>query len=135
MAKLKGINCKLYDGANLIPTENWSLDENMNLVETSEQGDSGEEFTATYMTGTQVSFDGFFDPADSPTMACVTKLRAGTPISFTGIFSGTKGSGTAIGVTGTVTLEKYSRKTSKKDMVKFTASGKVSGVITDSSAL
>lgn len=134
MAKLQGRNCKLYDGSTLIPTENWSLDENMTLVETSEQGDTGEEFTSTIMTGS-VTFDGFFDPLDASHAGCITKLRAGTPITVTGIFSGTKGSGSAVGISGTIVLEKFTRTTSKKDMVKFSASAKISGVLTDASNL
>jgi hypothetical protein len=134
MAKLKGINCALYDGAVLIPTENWSLDEGMTLVETSEQLDAGEEYTATFSNGS-VSFDGFFDPSVAAHVSLVTKLRAGTAISFTGIFSGTKASGTAVGVTGSMLLEKFTRKTGKKDLVGFTASAKCSGTITDATNL
>jgi len=134
MAKLKGINCKLYDGSDVLPTENWTLDEGMTLVDTSEQGDTGEEYTATIGNGS-VSFDGFYDPAVASLAALATKLRAGTPISFTGIFSGTKGSGSAIGVAGTFTLEKLTRKTGKKDMVTFSASGKISGAVTDATNL
>lgn len=134
MAKLKGINCLLYDGSTVIPTENWTLDESMALVDTSEQGDTGEEWTATLSSGS-VSFDGFFDPSVAGITGLVTKLRAGTAISFTGIFSGTKGSGSAIGVTGSFTLEKFTRKTGKKDMVTFSASGKISGAVTDATNL
>jgi hypothetical protein len=134
MAKLKGINCKLYDGATLIETKNWTLDEGMNLIETTDQGDSAEEYTAGLGNGS-ISFDGFWDPAISSHTALVTKLRAGTAISFTGIFSGTKGSGTAIGVTGSFLLEKFTRKTDTKGIVEFTASGKVVGAVVDSTSL
>lgn len=134
MAKLKGINCLLYDGSTVIPTENWSLDEGMTLIDTSEQGDTGEEWTATLSNGS-VSFDGFFDASVAGLTGLVTKLRAGTPISFTGIFSGVKASGSAVGVTGTFTLEKFTRKTGKKDMVTFSASGKISGAVTDATNL
>ncbi len=106
----------------------------MTLIDTSEQGDTGEEFTATITNGS-VSFDGFYDPAVASLAALATKLRAGTAISFTGIFSGTKGSGSAVGVTGTFTLEKFTRKTGKKDMVTFSASGKISGAVTDATNL
>lgn len=133
-AKLKGLNCKIYDGADLIPTENWSIDEGITLVDTSEQGDAGEEWTATIPNGS-LSFDGFFDPAVASQVAMISKMKAGTAISFTGIFSGTKGSGSAIGVSGTVTLEKCTRKTGKKDMVTFACSGKVSGVLVDATNL
>jgi catabolite regulation protein CreA len=134
MAKLKGINCLLYDGSTIIPTENWQLEEGMTLIDTSEQGDSGEEFTATLSNGS-VSFDGFFDPSVAGLTGLITKLRAGTAISFTGIFSGVKASGSAVGVTGTFTLEKFTRKTGKKDMVTFSASGKISGAVTDATNL
>lgn len=106
----------------------------MTLVDTSEQGDSGEEYTATISNGS-VSFDGFYDPSVAALVGLVTKLRAGTAISFTGIFSGTKGSGSAIGVTGSLTLEKMTRKTDKKGMVQYSASGKISGAVTDATNL
>jgi hypothetical protein len=134
MSKLKGISCKLYDGSDILPTENFSIDEGMALVDTSEQGDSSEEYTATIGNGS-ISFDGFYDPSVASLVALVTKLRAGTAISGTAILSGTKASGTAIGVTFTFTLEKFTRKTGKKDMVTFSASGKVSGVLVDATNL
>lgn len=134
MAKLKGISCKLYDGADVLPTENFTIDEGMTLVDTSEQGDSSEEYTATIGNGS-ISFDGFYDPSVAALAALVTKLRAGTAISGTAILSGTKGSGSAIGVTFTFNLEKFTRKTGKKDMVTFSASGKVSGVLVDATNL
>jgi hypothetical protein len=134
MAKVKGINCILYDGSTQIYTENWTIDEGMQLIETSEQGDTGEEWTATFTNG-NVSFDGFWDPNNAEHVALITKLRAGTPITFTGTYVGTKGSGTAVGVQGTVIMEKFSRKTGKKDMVGFSASGKISGTPTDATNL
>jgi hypothetical protein len=134
MAKLKGISCKLYDGSDVLPTENFSIDEGMTLVDTSEQGDSSEEYTATIGNGS-ISFDGFYDPSVAALAALVTKLRAGTAITGTAILSGTKASGSAIGVTFTFTLEKFTRKTGKKDMVTFSASGKVSGVLVDATNL
>ena len=134
MTKVKGINCLLYDGSTVIPTENWSIDEGMQLIETSEQGDTGEEWTATFTNGS-VSFNGFFDPANGGQLGLVTKLRAGTPVTFSGTFVGTKGSGTAVGVTGTMIMEKFTRKTGKKDMVTFSASAKISGTATDSTTL
>lgn len=134
MAKLKGINCKLYDGATLIPTEDWTLDEGMDLEDTTDQGDSATEWTAMLGNAT-VSFTGYWDPSDSGHTGLVTKIRAGTAISFTGIFSGTKGSGSAIGVTGSFILEKFTRKTATKGIVEFTASGKVSGAVTDATNL
>jgi hypothetical protein len=99
MAKIKGINCLLYDGSSQIKTENWSIDEGMTLVETSEQGDTGEEWTATFTNG-NVTFDGFYDPSDNTILGLLTKLRAGTAVTFTGVFTGVKGSGTAVGVQG-----------------------------------
>lgn len=134
MAKLKGINCKLYDGATLLPTKDWSLDEGMDLEDTTVQGAASTEWTAMLGNGS-VSFTGYWDPADSGHTGLVTKIRAGTPISFTGIFSGTKGSGSAIGVTGSFILEKFTRKTAVKGIVEFTASGKVSGAVTDATNL
>lgn len=134
MAKIRGINCLLYDGSTQILTENWSIDEGMTLIETSEQGDTGEEWTATFTNG-NVTFDGFYDPANAGHQGLITKLRAGIAITFTGIFSGTKGSGSAVGVTGSFVLEKFARKTGKKDMVTFTASGKISGTASDASNL
>ena len=134
MAKLKGINCKLYDGSDVIPTKDWSLDEGMDLEDTTAQGAASTEWTAMLGNGT-VSFTGYWDPAVAAHTALVTKLRAGTPISFTGIFSGTKGSGSAIGVTGSFILEKFTRKTAVKGIVEFTASGKVSGAVTDATNL
>ena len=134
MAKLKGINCKLYDGSDVIPTKDWTLDEGMDLQDTTDQGDASTEWTAMLGNGT-VSFTGYWDPADSGHTGLVTKLRAGTAISFTGIFSGTKGSGSAIGVTGSFTLEKFTRKTAVKGIVEFDASGKVSGALTDATNL
>lgn len=134
MAKIKGINCKLYDGSTIIPTEEWAIDEGMQLIETSEQGDTGEEWTATFTNG-NVTFSGFYDPSDSGQSGLITKLRAGTPVTFTGIFTGTKGSGSAVGVTGSMIMEKFTRTTNKKDMVKFTASAKISGTASDASNL
>jgi hypothetical protein len=134
MAKLKGINCKLYDGDTLLPTTDWSLEEGMDLEDTTVQGDASTAWTAMLGNAT-VSFSGYWDPADGGHTGLVTKLRAGTAISFTGIFSGTKGSGSAIGVTGSFVLEKFSRKTAVKGIVKFDASGKVSGAVTDATNL
>lgn len=134
MAKIKGIQCRLYDGSSAIATENWDISEGMQLIETSEQGDSGEEWTATFTNG-NVSFSGFYDPADSTLLGLLTKLRAGTAVTFTGIFTGTKGSGSAVGVTGSILLEKFDRKTDKKGMVNYNASGKISGTATDATNL
>lgn len=134
MAKLKGINCKLYDGSDVIPTKDWTLDEGMDLQDTTDQGDASTEWTAMLGNGT-VSFTGYWDPAVSAHTALVTKIRAGTAVSFTGIFSGTKGSGSAIGVTGSFILEKFARKTAIKGIVEFDASGKVSGALTDATNL
>jgi hypothetical protein len=133
MAKIKGINCILYDGSTQIFTENFSIDEGMTLIETSEQSDTGEEWTATFTNG-NVTFDGFYDPANVEHLALVTKLRAGTPVTFKGIFSGTVG-GAGVGVTGSMLMEKFTRKTGKKDMVTFTASAKISGTASDSTTL
>lgn len=134
MAKIKGINCLLYDGAAQILTENWTIDEGMQLIETSEQGDTGEEWTATFTNG-NVTFDGFYDPSDATILGLVTKLRAGTAITFTGIFTGVKGSGTAVGVTGSMLCEKFTRKTGKKDMVTYSCSAKISGTASDATNL
>lgn len=106
----------------------------MTLIETSEQGDTGEEWTATFTNGS-VTFDGFYDPSDATILGLLTKLRAGTPITFTGIFTGVKASGTAVGVTGSMILEKFNRKTGKKDMVTFSASAKISGTASDATNL
>lgn len=134
MAKIKGINCKLYDGSSAILTTDWSIDEGMELIETSEQGDTGEEWTATFTNGS-VSFNGFYDPGDATILGLLTKLRAGTAITFTGIFTGTKGSGSAVGVTGSMICEKFNRKTSKKGMVEYSCSAKISGTASDATDL
>jgi hypothetical protein len=134
MAKLKGLNGKLYDGSTQIPIENITLDEGMNLEEDSNMGDTAENYDATQSSG-DISFDGFWEPAVGEHVALVTKMRAGTPISMTWILSGTKGSGTAIGVTGTFTMNKFTRKETKKGMLTFTASGKFSGILADATNL
>ena len=134
IAKIKGINCKIYDGSAVILTTDWTIDEGMELIETSEQGDTGEEWTATFTNGS-VSFNGFYDPADATLLGLITKLRAGTAITFTGIFTGTKGSGSAVGVTGSMIVEKFSRKTDKKGMVEYSASAKISGTASDATNL
>lgn len=134
MAKLKGTDGKLYDGSTQIKINQITLNDNMNLVETGTLDSSGEEYVGTMASG-DISFDGFFDPSDGGITGLVTKVRAGTAISCTWILSGTKASGSAIGVTGTFTLDKFSRKTGKKDMVTFSASGKFSGALTDATNL
>ena len=134
MAKIKGINCLLYDGSSAIKTQDWTIDEGMELIETSEQGDTGEEWTATFTNGS-VSFNGFYDPSDATILGLLTKLRAGTAITFTGTFTGTKGSGSAVGVTGSMLCEKFSRKTSKKGMVEYSGFAKISGTATDATNL
>lgn len=134
MAKIKGINCLLYDGDSQIKTENWTVDEGMTLIETSEQGDTGEEWTATFTNG-NVTFDGFYDPSDATLLGLLNKLRAGTEVNFSGIFVGVKGSGTAVGVTGVMLMEKFTRKTDKKGMVQYNASAKISGTATDATNL
>ena len=106
----------------------------MELIETSEQGDTGEEWTATFTNGS-VSFNGFYDPGDATILGLLTKLRAGTAITFTGIFTGAKGSGSAVGVTGSMICEKFNRKTSKKGTVEYSASAKISGTAADSTTL
>ncbi|MFA7164613.1 MAG: hypothetical protein WC124_02035 [Desulfoplanes sp.] len=134
MTKLKGTDGKLYDGSSQIKISQITLNDNMNLIETGTLDSTGEEYTATMASG-DISFDGFYDAADGAITGLVTKVRAGTAISCTWILSGTKASGTAIGVTGTFTLDKFSRKAAKKDMVTFSASGKFSGALTDATNL
>jgi hypothetical protein len=106
----------------------------MNLVEDSDMGDAAENYDATQSSG-NVSFNGTFDTGNGGLTGLVTKMRAGTPIVMTWILSGTKASGSAIGVTGTFTMDKFTRKTGKKDLVTFSATGKFSGVLVDASNL
>ena len=134
MAKVAGKTGKLYDGTAQIPITDWSLDESMGLEETSEMSDAAEEFTAI-QTSAGISFNGFWDPSVSAHTGLVTKLRGGTEITVTMILSGTKGGGSAIGIYGTLVLDKFNRSVDKKGMLKFSASGKISGVPVDATNL
>lgn len=134
MAKLKGVNAKFYDGSTVVPLTDLTVSENMNLVEDSDLGDAGENSDPTQYAG-DVSGNGNFDTAQSGHTGLITKLRAGTAISITWIMSGIKGSGSAVGVTGTLVLSQITRKTDKKGLVPFSFSGKVNGVLTDASNL
>lgn len=134
MAKLAGKSGALYDGSTELLVTDVSMDENMNLAEVSDMGDAGEEQLATQSSAT-ISFNLTWNPSNAGHTGLVTKLRAGTPISSTWIFSGTKGSGSAIGLTGTFVLDKFSRKTAKKDALTASASGKFTGVPADATNL
>ncbi len=134
MAKSKGKDGKLYDGSTQIPITDWTLNEGMQLNEDSDMGDAAENYDATQSNG-DISINGTWDTGNAEMAALVTKMRAGTAISATLILSGTKGSGTAKGITGTFTMDKFTRKSAKKDMVSFSATGKFSGVLVDSAAL
>lgn len=134
MAKQKGVLSGFYDGSTRVPITDLTLGENMVLVEDSDIGDAGENQEPTQFSG-DVSGNGNFDPAQSGHTGLVTKLRAGTPIAFTWINSGTKGSGSAVGVTGTFVLSQFTRKTDKKGLVPFSFTGKANGIFTDASNL
>jgi hypothetical protein len=106
----------------------------MNLVEDSDMGDVNEHYDATQRSG-DVSFNGTFDMSNGAHTGLLAKLDAGTEVVMTWVYSGTKGSGSAIGTTGTFVMSKITQKTTKKEMVTFSITGKFNTVLTESSTL
>jgi hypothetical protein len=138
MAKTKGHRCKLYDGSDLIPAmKSADLTENMGQedISATDDGVDATFYGATISDGDQ-SIDCWYDPANAVQAGLLTKLRAGTPISLVAIWSGTKGSGTAIGTSFTFALTQAKRSSGGvKGYQGLSITGKVSGAVTDSSTL
>lgn len=109
-----------------IPVGNVTIDQGINLSEVTELGDKASTHAGTQLNGS-ISFDGIWDPEKEAHTTLVDKIRAGDPVDVTFVLFGTKGTGAVIGVWGTFTQDKFTRKAGKKDMLGFSASGKFLG--------
>ncbi len=135
MARYKGKNGKVYlDGVKVGRITSYSADLHMQLEEGTECEATGEEYEGTIYGG-DISFEGNFDDSDTAQAALTTDLLAGTSLTLELIHTGTRGSGSAKGITGEVILSDYQRKGAVKGFWTFSAKGKFSGTITDSATL
>lgn len=135
MARYKGKNGKVYlEGVKVGRVTSYSADLRMNLEEATECEAVGEEYEPTIYGG-DISFDGNYDDTDAGQAALTTNLLAGSSLTLELIHAGTRGSGTAKGITGEVILSDYQRKGQVKGLWAFSAKGKFSGTIADATNL
>jgi hypothetical protein len=109
-----------------IPVGNVTIERGIALAEVTEMGDRAETYAGTQLNGS-ISFDGMWDPAKEAHTMLVSRIRAGTPVEVTFALFNPRGSGAIMGITGTFTQDKFTRKAGKKDMLGFSASGKFAG--------
>jgi len=109
-----------------LPVGNVAIERGVNLVETTELGNRAETYSGTQFNGS-ISFDGLWDPAKHAHTMLVARIRAGEAVEVTFLLFNPRGTGAVMGIWGTFTQEKFTRKAGKKEMLGFSASGKFTG--------
>jgi hypothetical protein len=109
-----------------IPVGNVTIERGIALAETTEMGDRAETYAGTVLNGS-ISFDGLWNPAKEAHTMLVSRIRAGEEVEVTFALFNPRGTGAIMGIWGTFIQDKFTRKTGKKDMLGFSASGKFSG--------
>lgn len=136
--KTKGIRVKLYDGSTLLEgMKSADLTENMGQEDITGTDEAVDAIIyGPTVADSDLSMDLWYKPDNSAHAGLITKLKAGTGVSMTAIWSGTKGSGSAIGSTFTFNLSQIKRSSGGiKGYQSMSVQGKISGAVTESSTL
>jgi len=115
-----------WQNSEELPVGNVAIEKGVNLAETTQVGDRAETYAGLQLNGS-ISFDGLWDPAKHAHTMLVSRIRAGEAVEVTFLLFNPRGTGAVMGIWGTFTQDKFTRKAGKKEMLGFSASGKFTG--------